>query len=283
MVPAPLKAWSPAPRRKFTPIRRGTGTFEGRGGTIGWLVRDEALVVVDSQFPESAQTCLEGLEERSTRRIDLLINSHHHGDHTAGNPILGADAGHILAHSNALQLQRASAQASGRMDEQKFPDATFEEEWEEQLGDETIRLYYHGPAHTSGDAVIHFEKADVVHMGDLVFNRRPPFIDLGAGASTENWILLLHTVHSKFSDQTIFIFGHANPTYGITGTREDLLIMGDFLEGIRNHVAAGIRSGKTADELAEETGALPDFEEFGSEGIERCLRTVYQEMSSGDS
>ena len=69
----------------FTPLRRGTGHFTGRGGTIGWFIDKDALVVVDTQMPESASACLAGLAERSPRDIDLLINSHHHWDHTGGN------------------------------------------------------------------------------------------------------------------------------------------------------------------------------------------------------
>src|SRR6187549_2605873 len=74
--------WQPV----FTPMRRNVGYFTGRGGTIGYLIDKGAVVVVDSQFPDSAQACLTGLNERSQNHaVDLLINTHHHGDHTGGN------------------------------------------------------------------------------------------------------------------------------------------------------------------------------------------------------
>jgi hypothetical protein len=67
--------WTPT----FTPIRRNVGFYMGRGGTIGYLIDKGAVVVVDSQFPDSAKVCLDGLQERSKNHgVDLLINTHHH-------------------------------------------------------------------------------------------------------------------------------------------------------------------------------------------------------------
>lgn len=266
-------------RINFTPIRRGVGVFEGRGGTIGWLVRSDALVVVDSQFPQSAAECLDGLSERSSRSIDLLINSHHHGDHTAGNPVLGEHATHILAHSNVPDLQRRAYGDSGRV--QKYADVTYEEVWEQDLGDETIRLAYYGPAHTAGDSVIHFQKADVVHMGDLVFNYRPVYIDLVAGSDTRNWMAVLERSYDEFTDHTTFIFGHGNPSKGIIGTRDDLLVARDYLGAVRKTVADGIRDGKTVDEIAE--SGLEGFDSHkmngSSAGIATNLKTVHEEVT----
>jgi glyoxylase-like metal-dependent hydrolase (beta-lactamase superfamily II) len=68
------------PASGFEELRGSVGIFTKRGGTIGWLVRSDALVVVDSQFPESAGDCLAGLRKRSTRKLDALINTHHHGE-----------------------------------------------------------------------------------------------------------------------------------------------------------------------------------------------------------
>ncbi|MDA1028446.1 MAG: MBL fold metallo-hydrolase [Bacteroidetes bacterium] len=281
-LPTPLRGLGAGFQpNNFTPIRRGVGIYESRGGTIGWLVRPEALVVVDSQYPESAITCREGLREKSGRSLDFLINTHHHGDHTAGNAVLGADATHILAHANVPTLQKRAAERNNTLDAQKYADVTFEEVWEESVGDENIRLSYFGPGHTSGDSIIHFQEADVVHMGDLVFNHSHAFIDLASGADTRNWIALLERAYKEFSDDTIFIFGHGNPTYGILGTREDLLATADYFTALRQTVSDGIRDGKTSDEIAE--GGLDGFDSFkvngSGTGIANNLKTVYEEVT----
>jgi len=68
-----------------------------------------------------------------------------------------------------------------------------------------------------------------VHVGDLVFNRMPCFIDLPGGATTIGWIKALEKIYSTFDPDTLFIFGHGNPKYGVTGTRKDIHVMRDFL------------------------------------------------------
>ncbi len=275
---ASATAWAGPPRRaEFLPIRRNVGAFTGRGGTIGYLQSPDALVAVDTQFPDSAQAFLDGLEG-SARGLDLLVNTHHHGDHTAGNAVLAPRAATHVAHQAVPGLQRASAVRRGGLDAQRYASTTFERTWSQDLGDEVVSLHYFGPAHTCGDIVTHFENADVVHMGDLVFNRRQPFIDGGAGALTTGWMGLLETVHGMFSDGTAFIFGHAGEGYGITGTRADLLVMRDFLSALNEAVAARLAGGATEADL--EGMDVPGFEAWGPTPM-RVIEPVVAEQKSG--
>lgn len=259
---SPLAAAAqPTRRAEFTPIRRGVGAFTDRGGTIGYLQSDAALVAVDTQFPEAAETFLTGLRDGSDRGLDLLVNTHHHGDHTAGNLVLAPVAAQHVAHEAVPGLQRASASQSGSLDAQEYADATFRESWSTDVGDETIALHYFGPAHTCGDAVVHFQNANVVHMGDLVFNRRQPYIDRGAGASVANWGTVLETVHGRFSDDTVFVFGHAGDGYPVIGERADLLVMRDFLAAARETIVPRAADGASTEEI--EGLEIPGFEDWG--------------------
>lgn len=271
----------------FKTLRRNVGTFVGSGGTIGWLVNKDAVVIVDSQFPESAQKCVTGLEEMTDLSFDLLINTHHHGDHTAGNPVFKEKVNRIVAHKNVPELQRASAESRGqeRLDAQVYADTTYEQSWSEDVGDETVRLKYYGPAHTSGDSVIYFEKANVIHMGDLMFNRAHPFIDRGAGASVTNWITTLETVVDEYPADAIYIFGHGNSDYGITGGKEDLLLKRDFLSALLDYTQNGIDAGKSLEELkAVET--LDGFEEFKAPGwrlpLSANIDVAYAELTENN-
>src|SRR5680860_535064 len=72
----------------FNTLRRNVGFYTEQGGTIGWLASKDALVMVDSEFPDQAKHCLAGLQEKTSHPMDLLINTHHHGDHTGGNPVI---------------------------------------------------------------------------------------------------------------------------------------------------------------------------------------------------
>ena len=273
-------AASPRGAAAFEEIRRGVGFFTERGGTIGYLATDGALVMVDTQFPEQARTAYDGLDERTPGRasvIDLLINTHHHGDHTSGNVAVAPLAARHVAHEAVPGLQRAAAVKSGSLEAQAYPRETYDGTWSTDVGDETITLRYFGPAHTCGDSVVHFENADVVHMGDLVFNRIPPYIDLGAGASTENWMRVLERPHGAFSDETRFIFGHGDEAHGVTGTRADLLVMRDFLGATREYVRTGLASGESAEALAQ-IEAIPGFPDHTGQRLSSVIQIVAEEM-----
>ena len=261
LAPAFRFAGRPARRAEFTAIRRGVGVFTERGGTIGYLQTPEALVAVDTQFPESATTFLAGLRDGSDRGLDLLVNTHHHGDHTAGNAVLAPVAATHVAHEAVPGLQRASAVRSGSYDTQRYPSETYQRTWSADVGGEVVSLRYLGPAHTCGDSVVHFERADVVHMGDLVFNRRQPFIDRPAGATVAGWIDVLEEAHGRHPDDTVFVFGHAGEGYPVTGDRGELLVMRDFLTALLETVSQRLAAGQTPEQI--EGTEVPGFEAWG--------------------
>ena len=281
-----LRPGARARRASFEPIRRGVGAYAGQGGTIGYLRSESALAAVDAQFPDSARAFLAGLRERAGdagRGLDLLVNTHHHGDHTAGNAVLAPVADRHVAHEAVPGLQRAAAVRYDALGSQRYPTETFRRSWSVDLGDEVVSLLHVEPAHTAGDAVVHFERADVVHMGDLVFNRVHPFVDLAAGASTAGWSRTLQAVHDRFSDATAFVFGHANAAHGVVGTRADLLVMRDYLDGVRAYAAAALAEGRTAEELGAVEAAIPGFEAFDGDGWSlsqgHVLGAVAEELS----
>src|SRR5688572_22960711 len=107
----PVIGQQPPATPVFAMVRRNVGTFTARGGTVGTLITPDALIVVDSQFPDTAPLLLDGLKSRSTRKIDILINSHHHGDHTGGNAVLRPAAAKIVSHAHAKALLEKAAAA----------------------------------------------------------------------------------------------------------------------------------------------------------------------------
>lgn len=281
----PIPAFSNFVKRSnFTEIRRGVGMYTERGGTIGWLMNDNALVAVDSQYPQTAANFIAGIKDKTSRKMDYLINSHHHGDHTGGNSAFEDFTNHIVAHENVPGYQKAAAESRGQetLDTQVYADMTFAEKWSQDLGGETVHLTHYGPAHTGGDSVIYFENANVAHMGDLVFNRAYPFIDPGAGANIANWVQVLHSTADDLPNDAIYIFGHGNPKYGVTGSKGDVIVMSNFLEELLNYVQKGIDAGKSKEEIAQ-TKVLPGFEEFAFEGwflgLDFELNTAYDELT----
>jgi glyoxylase-like metal-dependent hydrolase (beta-lactamase superfamily II) len=270
------------PVTEFKPLRRNTGIFTGRGGTIGWLASPAALVVVDTQFPDTAATCLAGLPGRGARTLDVVLNTHHHFDHTSGNPVFKPAARQIVAQANVPKLQFAAAEKAGQLEKQVFADTTFAEVWRHDCGDEVVTAQYFGPAHTNGDAVMTFEKANVVHLGDLVFNRLYPAIDRPGGASVRGWVKRLEEVHQNFPADAIYIFGHGSAKFGVIGTRDDLLVMRDLLVAMLGYVQKGIDAGKARDQIValDNLPGFPDFHVPAPNRLPSILGTVYDELAA---
>jgi cyclase len=250
----------------FTPIRRNVGYFTMRGGTVGYLVNDDAVAVVDSQFPAEGRALLEGLDARSNgRAVDVLINTHHHGDHTAGNVAFRGRASRVVAHASAAEHMRQPPGGQSPSDA-LFPDTTFTDSWAADLGDERMIARHYGRAHTSGDAVITFERANVVHMGDLMFNHRHPVVDRAAGALMSNWMSVLERAVADHAADTVYIFGHASTGQPVTGGQAELLLFRDYLGAVLAFVESQARAGRTRDEILGMRDPLPGFEGFGRFG-----------------
>ncbi|HEV8285794.1 MAG TPA: MBL fold metallo-hydrolase [Chitinophagaceae bacterium] len=263
---------------KIKPLRNDISIFTERGGTIAFLLSKKGVVVVDAQFPDQSKHLIDAVKKKTEKPFKLLINTHHHGDHTAGNISFKGIVEHVLAHQNSLKNQKNSAVSQKTEDKQLYPDQTFTDTWCQKIGKEKICLYYHGAGHTDGDAIIHFEHANIVHMGDLMFNRRHPFVDRSAGASIKNWIAVLDKATNHFSNETIFIFGHAADGYEVTGTKDDLKAFGEYLGKVLNFVDGEIKAGKTKDEVLKTTSLLFDTQWKG-DGLQRPLQAAYEELT----
>jgi cyclase len=306
----PLDALASQPVRtmqqaNFTPIRRNVGTFTMRGGTVGWLVNPGGVSVVDTQFPAEARTLLAGLQARSGNRgVDVLLNTHHHGDHTGGNGVFAGVARRVVAHGMADQHMRRAPQPPQQAQQQPpqqqpapqqqptqpppppplYPDTTFTHTWSTDVGDERIVARHHGRAHTSGDAVITFERANVVHMGDLAFHRRHPVVDRAAGASMRNWARVLEQVVNAHAPDTIYIFGHAGEGLPVTGSSADLLQFRDYLGAVLAFVERHVAAGRSREEVLAMRTPLAGFEAwgpFGQPGARDPLTVAWEEVTTG--
>ena len=276
------------PTPTFTPIRRNVGYFTMRGGAIGYLVNPGAVVVVDSQFPPEATACLTGLKERSSGRgVDFLINTHHHGDHTGGNISFKGEAKKVVAHATCAEHMRQPPGQQAPTTEQLYPDTTFTETWSADVGDEKVSAKYYGRGHTSGDVVVTFERANVVHMGDLMFRQRHPVVDRSAGATLRNWMTILERTPGDHSNDTVYIFGHANTTLGpngVVGSAADLKLFRDYIGGLLAFVEAQHKAGKSKDEILAMRDPLPGFENFGRFAPANArdpLTCAYEEVITG--
>ena len=263
---------------KITMLSDKVGIFTEKGGTIAFLLSKKGIVVVDSQFPDQSKHLIGELKKKSEKPFKLLLNTHHHGDHTSGNISFKGVVWNVVAHDNSKKNQKAVAKKNNTEDKQLYPNITFIDNWSRRLGDEKVAMYYLGAGHTNGDSFVHFEHANIVHCGDLVFNRRHPYVDRSAGANIKSWINVLDKAVHQFDSKTQFVFGHSGTGYEVTGKADDLKAFGDYLGNVLHFAEGEIKAGKTKEELLK-AKFIPGADQWKGDGIERPLTAAWEELT----
>lgn len=222
----------------------------GGGGNIGVSVGKDGILLVDSQFAELVEKIKAAIKEINGGPIRYVINTHLHYDHTNGNEPLGKAGALIIAHDNVRNGMK-SEWSHGAFDmkippypEIALPVITYADSVTIHFNDEEIHAIYLGNAHTDGDTVVYFRKANVIHMGDLYFNGGYPFIDVPHGGSVNKIIEAISRILGKIDKDTKVIPGH-----GPLSNREELEGYRDMLVTIRNKILQLIKEGKTLEEV----------------------------------
>lgn len=269
------------PAYKFTLLRNDVGIFTEQGGTIAWLSNNSGMAVVDTQFVDPATHLIAELKKISSKPLNYLINTHHHGDHTGGNLAFKGLAEKVVGHTNCLANHQKTAAAQKSEDKQLFADTVFQDQWKAKVGSERIQAHYFGAGHTNGDIIVHFEHANIAHMGDLMFNKRYPFIDRPGGANIQSWVNVLDKTLAKFDKDTLFVFGHSADPLKVTGGKEEIKAMQNYLEKLLLVVKNEIKAGKTKEDILK-IQSIPGAEDFQGQGIQRSLTAAFEELTMGN-
>ena len=239
------------------PAGRGVYMLRGAGGNIALAVGSDAAFLVDDQYAPLTPKILAAIKAVTDKPVKFLVNTHWHGDHTGGNENMAGAGAIIVAHDNVRtrmstkQFNALFNRTTPPSPRAALPIITFSASVAFYLDDETIHVLHVPPAHTDGDALVHFTRANVIHMGDTFFNGTYPFVDLSSGGSFEGMIAAVNAALPYVNDSTRVIPGH-----GPLGGKAELLAYRDVLVKIRDRVAALIREGKTREQvIAAKPGA----------------------------
>jgi glyoxylase-like metal-dependent hydrolase (beta-lactamase superfamily II) len=146
-----------------------------------------------------------------------------------------------------------------------------------------VTARHYGPAHTGGDAIIHFEQAQVVHMGDLLFHERHPFVDRPAGASIQNWMKTLETIPKEMPANSVYIAGHSKEGLPVALDRKALQQFHDYFDAVVSHVRKAIAAGASKEEITK-LDVLKGFEGYQGSGqrlsLSGVLGVAYEELTS---
>jgi cyclase len=235
---------------KTVPLAGSVSMLQGSGGNIGVLVGPDGVLLVDDEYAPLVPKILAAVKQLSPKPVRFVVNTHWHGDHTGGNAPLGTDGAVIIAQDNVFK--RLSTEQYNAFLKKSIPAApaialpvvSFADSVTFHFDGEQVDVFHVVPAHTDGDAVLWFRKANVVHMGDVFFNGMYPFIDSGSGGSIDGMVAALDTVLQRIDDGTKVIPGH-----GPVGSKADLKKFRDMLAAVRDRIRAAIQAGKTQDQV----------------------------------
>jgi cyclase len=261
--------------------------LSGPGGSVVVLNGADGKFVVDSFVAPAWPRLKKALHGLGDAPVKCLIDTHWHFDHTDNNAHLRAAGATVLAHENTktrmsephdlpvLYRGPDGALAGLHFDRspvEALPQQTFADSYKLQVNGERLVLQHVAPAHTDTDIYVHFEKANVIQMGDLFFNWMYPYIDPSTGGKLTGTIAAADKILSLATNDTKIVPGH-----GPLGNRADLMKFRDMLVTSRDRVQKLKSAGKLAQEAVGEK-PFADLDPVWGKGIvngDQWVQIVY--------
>lgn len=232
-------------------IKVGDGVYMlmGVGGNIGVSAGPDGVLMVDDQYAPLSDK-IKAAVAAVGGPIRFLVNTHWHWDHVGGNENLLRSGVVTVAHENVRrrmsieqfvpQLNRhVPASPAGAL-----PLVTFTDSVNFYLGGDSIHVFHVAHAHTDGDAMIWFRRANVVQMGDIFFNGRYPFVDLSSGGAVDGVVAAVDRVLALSDTNTKIIPGH-----GPLADRATLRTYRDMLVTVRDRIRRAVTAGQTLEQV----------------------------------
>ena len=245
----------------------------GSGGNIGVSVGDDSVFVIDNQFAPLTSKIVLALKALSDKPVKIVINTHHHGDHTGGNENFGKLGATIIAHDNVRKRLVEKSQKIA------LPVITFNDQLNIQMNNEQVAIFHVDDAHTDGDALLYFTQSNVLHTGDTYFNGRYPYIDLKSGGTVQGYIDAVKMGLMIIDENTKIIPGHGN-----VSDKAEYETFLKMLETIKSNILKAIANGKNEDEIAKDASITKTYDNLGygtgfinSESIKRIFYNSLKE------
>lgn len=231
------------------------GHPEGAGGRIGVLVGPDGVFMVDATYAPLSDKVVAAIRKLSAAPIRFVVDTHFHPDHSGGNPNFAKRGALVIAREEVWQtlsqplppaVAAAIGSAASLTDPARLPVLTYGlgAQLKFRLDGETVDVMGLPPAHTDGDTLVRFEKANVIMIGDFYRNYGYPFADTNHGGSFAGVLQALDRVMELADSDTQLVPGH-----GTVITRADLLPYRDMIVSVRKSVQQMIRNGKTRQDI----------------------------------
>ena len=244
-------------------------------GNIAVSAGSDGMFLVDSMYAPMHQKIIDALAKIGPQPVRYLVNTHLHGDHTAGNEAMATLGAVIISHEN-MRKRMASAQnnppgAAG------LPRLTYTDSLTLDVNGEEIQIVHPVPAHTDGDSIVYFKRANVMHVGDVPASLRYPNIGVNDGGSVDGMMAAARQVTRIANPQTKIIPGHLGPVIGFKEIEQQLVMFA----AVRERVLTAIRAGRTLQEVVA-SKPTKDFDEGRMGGAitpDRFVELVHTDLS----
>jgi cyclase len=259
---------------KTTKLAENVYTLEGSGGTIGILAGPDGVFMVDTQFAALTDKLVAAVKQVSTAPIKFMVNTHVHPDHTGGNENF-ARLGVVLLSSDQLRTRLGGGARPAPP--AALATITYDGPVTVHMNGEDVQLIRVRNAHTDGDTMVKFVKADVIMTGDFYRQIGYPYPDRNNGGSVQGLIDGLKQLADAAGPATKIVPGH-----GIVVNRTDVLAHRDLAIAVRDKVAALAKQGKSADEIvaAKPTAEFDAKVPQGATTSERFIRAIAAEATA---
>jgi glyoxylase-like metal-dependent hydrolase (beta-lactamase superfamily II) len=233
----------------------------------------DGIFLVDSMYAPMHQKIVDAIRKLSPAPIRYVVNTHLHGDHTAGNEAMAKLGAVVISHDN---MRKRMAEAKGAVPG-NLPAATYGTSMTLHFNGDEVLIFHPDPAHTDGDSIIYFKKANVMHVGDVPASLRYPNIGVDDGGSVDGMIAAGNQVMKVANANTKIIPGHLGPVIGFNEIRQQL----EMFSAIRARVVTAIREGKTVEQVVA-AKITKDFDPGRLGGAitpDRFVTLVYTDLS----
>jgi len=228
---------------KATKLAENVYTLEGQGGTIGILAGPDGVFMVDSQFAPLTEKIVAAVKQITDRPIKFMVNTHQHPDHTGGNENF-AKLGVTVISRDELRARLAATTGRGATPPAALPMLTYKGSITLHMNGEEVRLIAVPAAHTDGDTMVYFVKANVLMTGDFYRSAGFPNIDRANGGSLKGMLDGFNTVIEIANPTTKIVPGH-----GVVVDEKAVAEHRDMAIALRDRVAALMKKGQTQEQI----------------------------------
>jgi len=247
-------------------VRPNFYMIAGAGANIAVQVGPIGAIVVDTGAQQMSDKVIAAVKRLTDGSIRYIIDTSADADHTGGNEmvakagktILGntgsagfsedvytnGGAASVLAHENVLRRMSASTDRERSLHAASWPTKTYGGKgYPMYLNGDAVQVIHMPAAHSDGDSVVFFHRADVIVTGDILDTTRFPVIDVAKGGSIQGEIDALNRIVEMTvppfplafqEDRTYVVPGHGFVCdfYDLVEYRSVVLIMRDRIQDL---------------------------------------------------